>query len=150
MERTKVNYKQRKRRSWRVTNHIKANSTRPRLAVFRSLKNISAQVIDDATGKTLAYASTLDKDVAEEVKYGGNVAAATVIGRVIAQRALAAGVKAATVDRRHYRYHGRVAALAEAARAAGLDLGAAAVKQEAPVEKEVAKKPAKEKKAAKK
>lgn len=148
MERTKVNYKQRQRRCWRVTNHIKANSTRPRLAVFRSLKNISVQLIDDVSGTTLAHASSLEKDIAAEVNYGGNIGAATVVGRVIAERALAAGVKAATVDRRYYRYHGRVAALAEAARAAGLDLGAAAEK-EAPV-KEVAKKPAKEKKAAKK
>ena len=123
MERTKINSKQRQRRCWRVTNRIKANSNRPRLAIFRSLKNISAQIIDDNTGTTLAHASTLEKDIASEVKYGGNVAAATRVGQILAERALAKGVTCATVDRRSYRYHGRVAALADAARAAGLDLG---------------------------
>ena len=123
MERTKINNKQRQRRCWRVTNRIKANSTRPRLAIFRSLKNISAQIIDDKTGTTLAHASTLEKDIASEVKYGGNVAAAARVGQILAERALANGVTCATVDRRCYRYHGRVAALADAARAAGLDLG---------------------------
>ena len=123
MERTKINSKQRQRRCWRVTNRIKANSTRPRLAIFRSLKNISAQIIDDKTGTTLAHASSLEKDIASELKYGGNVAAATRVGQILAERALANGVTCATVDRRCYRYHGRVAALADAARAAGLDLG---------------------------
>ncbi|MBQ9454497.1 MAG: 50S ribosomal protein L18 [Thermoguttaceae bacterium] len=123
MERTKINSKQRQRRCWRVTNRIKANSTRPRLAIFRSLKNISAQIIDDKTGTTLAHASSLEKDIASELKYGGNVAAATRVGQILAERALANGVTCATVDRRSYRYHGRVAALADAARAAGLDLG---------------------------
>ncbi|MBE6427336.1 MAG: 50S ribosomal protein L18 [Planctomycetaceae bacterium] len=123
MERTKINQKQRQRRCWRVTNRIKANSTRPRLAVFRSLKNISAQIIDDKTGTTLAHASSLEKDIASELNYGGNVAAAAKVGQILAERALANGVNCATLDRRHYRYHGRVAALADAARAAGLDLG---------------------------
>ncbi|MBQ6109356.1 MAG: 50S ribosomal protein L18 [Thermoguttaceae bacterium] len=123
MERTKINSKQRQRRCWRVTNRIKANSNRPRLAIFRSLKNISAQIIDDKTGTTLAHASSLEKDIASEVKYGGNVAAAARVGQILAERALANGVTCATVDRRSYRYHGRVAALADAARAAGLDLG---------------------------
>jgi large subunit ribosomal protein L18 len=123
VERTKINNKQRQRRCWRVTNRIKANSTRPRLAIFRSLKNISAQIIDDKTGTTLAHASSLEKDIASELKYGGNVAAAAKVGQILAERALANGVTCATVDRRSYRYHGRVAALADAARAAGLDLG---------------------------
>jgi len=123
VERTKINQKQRQRRCWRVTNRIKANSTRPRLAVFRSLKNISAQIIDDKTGTTLAHASSLEKDIASELNYGGNVAAAAKVGQILAERALANGVNCATLDRRHYRYHGRVAALADAARAAGLDLG---------------------------
>ena len=123
MERTKINSKQRQRRCWRVTNRIKANSTRPRLAIFRSLKNISAQIIDDKTGTTLAHASSLEKDIASELKYGGNVAAAARVGQILAERALANGVTCATVDRRSSRYHGRVAALADAARAAGLDLG---------------------------
>ena len=83
----------------------------------------SAQIIDDKTGTTLAHASSLEKDIASELKYGGNVAAATRVGQILAERALANGVTCATVDRRSYRYHGRVAALADAARAAGLDLG---------------------------
>ncbi len=123
MERTKINNKQRQRRCWRVTNRIKANSNRPRLAIFRSLKNISAQIIDDKTGTTLAHASSLEKGIASELKYGGHVAAAAKVGQILAERALANGVTCATVDRRSYRYHGRVAALADAARAAGLDLG---------------------------
>lgn len=123
MEQSKVNTRQRQRRAWRVTNHIKANSTRPRMAVYRSLKNISVQIIDDAQGVTLAYAGSSDKELSETLKYGGNVAAAKVVGEAIAKRALAAGVTAVTLDRRHYKYHGRVAALADAARAAGLDLG---------------------------
>ena len=123
MEQSKVNTRQRQRRAWRVTNRIKANSTRPRMAVYRSLKNISVQIIDDATGTTLAYASSRDKELAASLKYGGNVTAAKVVGEAIAKRALEKGVTNATLDRRHYKYHGRVAALADAAREAGLDLG---------------------------
>jgi len=93
------------------------------MAVYRSLKNISVQIIDDVTGTTLACASSRDKELAPALKYGGNVAAAKVVGEAIAKRALAKGVTNATLDRRHYKYHGRVAALADAAREAGLDLG---------------------------
>lgn len=123
MEHSKFNTKQRQRRAWRVSNRIKKNSTRPRMAVNRSLKNISVQIIDDATGTTLAYASSRDKELSQSLKYGGNVAAAKVVGEAIARRALEKGVTAVTLDRRHYKYHGRVAALADAAREAGLDLG---------------------------
>jgi large subunit ribosomal protein L18 len=79
-----------------------------------------AQVIDDSEGKTLASASTVDKDLRGDVKYGGNRTAAQAVGRSIAERALAAGVKQVCFDRREFQYHGRVAALAEAAREAGL------------------------------
>jgi len=107
-----------------VSNKVKAHSTRPRLAVFRSHKHMYAQIIDDVAGKTLAAASTLEKELREAFPYGGNKSAAAAVGKLIAERALAAGVRQAALDRRHYKYHGRVAALADAARDAGLDLGA--------------------------
>jgi large subunit ribosomal protein L18 len=93
---------------------------RPRLSVFRSGKNIYAQVIDDAQGRTLAAASTLEKDLRADLRTGADRAAATAVGRLIAERALAAGVTAVVFDRGAYLYHGRVKALAEAAREGGL------------------------------
>jgi len=120
--------RQRKRRGRRVRSHLKRNSVRPRLSVFRSHKHIYAQLIDDAAGRTLAAASTLDRDVREKIGgYGGNKAAAQVVGEAIARRAIEAGVTQAAFDRREYKYHGRIAALADAARDAGLDLGPKAV-----------------------
>lgn len=80
-----------------------------------------AQIIDDAQGRTLVSASTVDKDLAGEASYGGNKTAAAAVGKAIAERALAAGVKDVAFDRREYKYHGRVAALADAARQAGLN-----------------------------
>ena len=94
------------------------------MSVFRSLKHISVQIVDDESGKTLASAGTQDKALKGEVGYGGNCTAAAVVGQAIAERALAAGIKQVAFDRREYKYHGRVAALADAARDAGLDLGA--------------------------
>ena len=93
---------------------------RPRLSVFRSGKHIYAQVINDVEGKTVAAASTLDKDTRDAVKNGSCVDAASEIGRLVAERALAQGVKEVVFDRGGYRYHGRVKALAEAAREGGL------------------------------
>ncbi|GAB6164809.1 hypothetical protein JCM19992_08090 [Thermostilla marina] len=122
--------KRRQRRRFRVRNKIKRVSNRPRLSVFRSHKHIYAQLIDDEAGRTIAAASTVEKEVREEVGYGGNVKAAQVVGRLIAERAKAAGVEKAVFDRGGYRYHGRVAALADAARDAGLDLGAKKVVEE--------------------
>ena len=121
-------------------NAVKAHSTRPRLAVFRSHKHIYAQVIDDQAGKTLAAASTLDEDVRQEASYGGNKKAAGVVGAVIARRALTAGVKQVAFDRREYKYHGRIAALADAARDAGLDIGAKRAVPEPEPEPQVKKK----------
>lgn len=118
-ERKRINV-QRQRRCWRVSNRVKAGSKRPRLCVFRSHKHIYAQVIDDLAGRTLAAASTLDPELRGEIGYGGNKQAAEKVGRAVAQRALAVGVSEVAFDRRRYKYHGRVAALAEAARAAGL------------------------------
>ena len=111
---------QRQRRRWRVRNRLKGDSTRPRLSVFRSRQHIYAQVNDDEQGRTLVSASTADKDLSGQVKYGGNKAAAETVGKAIAERALAAGLKEVAFDRREYQYHGRVAALAQAARQAGL------------------------------
>jgi len=105
-----------------VRNQIRRSSPRPRLSVFRSHKHIYAQVIDDEAGRTLAAASTLDDQLRGELPYGGNKQAAAVVGKAIAERALAAGVKQVAFDRRDYKYHGRVATLAEAAREAGLEL----------------------------
>ena len=94
---------------------------RPRLSVFRSSKNIYAQVIDDAQGKTLAAASSLDASLKGTLKTGADKAAAAAVGKLIAERALAAGIKEVVLDRGAYLYHGRVQSLAEAAREGGLD-----------------------------
>ena len=93
---------------------------RPRLSVFRSGKNIHAQVIDDVAGRTLAAASSLDKGLREQGKSGANKDAAAAVGKLVAERALAAGVSRVVFDRGSYLYHGRVKALAEAAREGGL------------------------------
>ncbi len=109
-----------KRRAQRVRRRLKKNSDgRPRLSVYRSAKNISAQIIDDSKGVTLASASTLEKELRKNK--GSDVAAATVIGQLIGERALKAGIKKVVFDRGGYLYHGRVKALADAARAAGLE-----------------------------
>ncbi|HXI88282.1 MAG TPA: 50S ribosomal protein L18 [Parvularculaceae bacterium] len=94
---------------------------RPRLSVFRSAKNISAQIIDDNAGKTLVAASSLDKELKETLAKGKGVAAAGTVGKALAERALKAGLKEVVFDRGGYMYHGRIKALAEAAREAGLN-----------------------------
>lgn len=109
----------RKRRHLRVRNRITGTAERPRLNVYRSNKHIYAQVIDDVTGKTLVQASTLDKDLAA-VTSGGNVDAAKAVGELVAKRALEQGVSNVVFDRGGYLYHGRIQALADAAREAGL------------------------------
>ena len=110
------------RRKARVRRAIrKAANGRPRLSVFRSSKQIYAQVIDDERGVTLAAASSLEKDMRGRLKTGANVDAAKEVGRLVAERAGAAGVKAVVFDRSGYLYHGRVKALAEAAREGGLE-----------------------------
>lgn len=104
----------------RVRTRVVGTVERPRLCVYRSLGHIYAQVIDDHNGRTLASASSVDKQMRGQVKGGGNVAAAKVIGKTIAERALAAGIQQVVFDRGGYMYHGRVEALANAAREAGL------------------------------
>lgn len=120
MNHEKTIARQRGRRRNRVRNRVKGDSTRPRLTVFRSHKHVYAQVVDDRASRTLAAASTVKKDLGGSLTYGGNKTAAQAVGRAIAERALAAGVKEVAFDRREYQYHGRVAALAQAAREAGL------------------------------
>ncbi len=115
--------KQRLTRKYRVSNAVKKVSVRPRLCVFRSSRHISVQVVDDNEGKTLASASTYEKEFRATGANGGNIEAAAVIGKKIAERALAAGVTAVAFDRKGYKYHGRVQALADAAREGGLDIG---------------------------
>ena len=112
---------QRERRKNRVRRAIRANAPgRPRLSVFRSSKQIYAQVIDDAKGVTVASASTLEKPNREQLKTGADVAAAKLVGEQLAKRALEAGVTTVVFDRGAYMYHGRVKALAEGAREGGL------------------------------
>ncbi len=104
----------------RVRTRVMGTTERPRLCVYRSLGHIYTQVIDDRTGQTLASASSVDKETKKNLKGGGNIAAAKVIGKAIADRAKAAGVTKVVFDRGGYKYHGRVKALADAAREAGL------------------------------
>jgi len=111
---------QRTRRQFRVRKRMRGSAERPRLSVFRSHRNLACQIIDDATGKTLVAVDTKNKDVRGGLKYGGNKAAAQIVGKLLAERAIAAGIKEVAFDRGHYKYHGRVAALADAAREAGL------------------------------
>lgn len=114
--------KMRERRKMRVRRSLKkiANG-RPRLSVYRSSKHISAQVIDDEQGTTLASASTLEKDLRGSLKTGADVAAAAAIGELVAKRAKENGITAVVFDRGGYIYHGRVKALADAAREGGLE-----------------------------
>jgi large subunit ribosomal protein L18 len=111
---------QRQRRQFRVRKRVRGTAQRPRLCVYRSHRNLACQIIDDAAGKTLVAVGSQDKDVRTNLKYGGNKQAAEAIGKLLAEKALAAGIKQVAFDRGHYKYHGRVAALANAARAAGL------------------------------
>ena len=110
------------RRAQRVRHTLKRSAHgRPRLSVYRSSKHIYAQVIDDAAGRTLAAASTRDKDLKGDLKKGCDMAAAGAVGKLVGERAVKAGVKDVVFDRGGYLYHGRVKALADAAREAGLN-----------------------------
>ena len=111
----------RRRRHHRLRRKVSGTTERPRLAVFRSLDHIYAQVIDDTTGTTLAAASTLDASFKAEKRSGGNIAAAEVVGQMIAERAKERGVQKVVFDRGGFKYHGRVASLADAARKGGLE-----------------------------
>lgn len=110
----------RRKRHLRVRNKVTGTAQRPRLNVYRSTKNIYAQIIDDINGKTLAAASSLDQQIKDQVNYGGNKEAAKLVGTLIAQRALEKSIEEVVFDRGGYIYHGRVRELAEGAREAGL------------------------------
>jgi large subunit ribosomal protein L18 len=110
----------RKRVHARVRIKLSGTPERPRLCVYRSLGHIYAQVIDDHSGKTLVSASSVDSETKKNLKGGGNIAAAKVIGKAIAERAKSANISKVVFDRGGYKYHGRVKALADAAREAGL------------------------------
>jgi large subunit ribosomal protein L18 len=118
MDRAKERVEARGRIKTRIRRKVSGTSERPRLAVFRSLKHIYAQVIDDAAGKTLASASTRDKDSSTK---GANAAAAKALGALIAKKAVDKGIKRVVFDRGGYQYHGNIKALADAARENGLE-----------------------------
>ena len=124
MKKFKQINRQRRNRAYRVSNLVKQfSSDRPRLCVFRSNSHIYAQIIDDEQSKTIVSAGTRDKDLEKFVKNGGNCVAAETVGTTIASKALAAGVTKVAFDRHGFKFHGRVKALADAARGAGLDIG---------------------------
>ena len=118
MDAQKTKHRRQLRRRRHVRSKIVGTAERPRLTVFRSSKHIYAQLIDDMAGVTLASASSRAKGATLE--YGGNIKASQVVGKKIAEAALAKGIKVAAFDRGHYRYHGRIKALADAAREGGL------------------------------
>lgn len=118
MDKNKLIQKKRLRRRHHVRNKLRGSADQPRLCIHRSLKHFSVQLIDDLAGKTLASASTRDKSAS--VPAGGNCDAAAAVGKMIAEKATAAGITRVKMDRGHNKYHGRVKAFAEAARESGL------------------------------
>jgi large subunit ribosomal protein L18 len=116
----KLKLTRRSQRKLRTSGSVRGSTERPRLSIFRSVKNISAQIIDDTTGRTLAAASSVTKEARASLKHGGNTKAAAEIGKAIAEKAKEKGITQVAFDRNGYKYHGRVKALADAAREAGL------------------------------
>ncbi len=112
---------QRQVRTWRVRKRIRGTSERPRLTVFRSNKHIYAQIIDDQAGQSLVSASTAESEICSKDENGGNKTAAGKVGKALAARAIEKGIRRVAFDRGRYRYHGRIAALADAARDGGLE-----------------------------
>ena len=121
MEKVKEKRLSRLRRHRRVRKKIFGTPSRPRLAVYKSNAGMIAQIIDDTAGKTLVYASTSDKELKGKLKHHGNAEAAALVGQLLAQRAVKAGIKDVIFDRGGFLYHGRVKALADAARKEGLN-----------------------------
>ena len=120
MDHQKAKHKRQLRRRRHVRRNITGTAERPRLTVFRSSKHIYAQLVDDINGVTLAAAASNTADAGKKMPYGGNVKAAVVVGKKLAEAARSKGIAKAAFDRGHYRYHGRVKALADAAREGGL------------------------------
>jgi large subunit ribosomal protein L18 len=108
------------KRKKRIRKKVSGTAERPRLCVFKSLKNMYAQIVDDASGKVITGVSTLTADVKGDLKYGGNAGSAKKVGQAIAKKAMVLGIKEIIFDRNGFKYHGRVKALAEGAREAGL------------------------------
>lgn len=113
--------KQRQVRAWRVRKRVRGTAERPRLTVFRSNKHIYAQIIDDHQGTSIVAASTAETEICPKGQNGGNKTAAVKVGQILAARAVEKGIKAVAFDRGRYRYHGRIAALADAVRDGGVD-----------------------------
>lgn len=120
MENCKVKQIRRRRRKRGIRKRLYGTAERPRLSVYRSLKNICAQIIDDEAGVTICAASTDSKELRDQIKYGGNVEAAKVVGAALANLALAKNVRSVCFDRNGFRFHGRLKGLADAAREGGL------------------------------
>jgi len=120
VDKQKYKVSQWKRRKRRIRKKVAGDPQRPRLSVFRSLRQVYVQIIDDDNGLTLVAAGSQEKDVSAAGQYGGSAAAAAKVGELIARKALALGIRTVRFDRSGYKYHGRVRALAEAARKAGL------------------------------
>lgn len=120
MDSNKRKYQARKKRHLRVRLKVSGTAQRPRLNIYRSLGNIYAQVIDDSAGHTMVSASTLDKEIAGQIEGKSKTEAAKVVGQVLAGRAKEAGIEQVIFDRGGYKFHGRVAAVAEGAREGGL------------------------------
>lgn len=120
MDKSKEKIYSRQKRKLRIRKKVSGSPQRPRLSVFRSSRNMYAQIIDDLNGVTLASASTKTKELTEQVSYGGNKAAAEKVGEAITKKALSLGIRQVRFDRGGYQYHGRIKALADAARKAGL------------------------------
>ena len=120
MDSQKIKHHRQQRRRMHVRKNIVGTAERPRLSVFRSSKHIYVQLIDDLNGAILGSASTVTKEVRASLPYGGNIKAAKVVGQKIAELAKTRGIGKVAFDRGHYRYHGRIKALADAAREAGL------------------------------
>ncbi len=111
----------REKRHYRIRNKITGTTERPRMSVYRSLKNIYVQIIDDLAGHTLVSASTRDKAIVDSIKNGGNKEAARLVGELVAERALEKDIKKVVFDRGGYKYHGRIKEVADAAREKGLE-----------------------------
>lgn len=121
MIKSKTRKEQTQKRHKKVRIKLEGTAQAPRLAVYRSTKHIYAQIIDDSKGVTIVSASSVDKDLKEKLSHGGNIDSAKIVGETIAKKALKKGVKEVVFDRGGFLYHGRVAALADAAREAGLN-----------------------------
>lgn len=121
MDANKKKYAARAKRHYRLRANVQGTAERPRLNIYRSLTNIYAQVIDDNAGHTLVSASTLDKDVKAQIEGKTKTDAAKIVGQIVGERAKTAGIEKVVFDRGGYKYHGRVAAVADGAREAGLE-----------------------------